>query len=95
MSEARSFSEDRERALTLARSGQYDDWQAICRKMLFDGWGVAIFNEVAFTRELEATCQRAKGRNPQDIQGPLWVSRWLDTSLETSEIPYGIKLMRR
>jgi hypothetical protein len=53
-----AYSEDRERALTLARSGDYEDWRAVCRKMLFDGWGVEVFNESAFTNEIDRICAR-------------------------------------
>jgi hypothetical protein len=60
MSETQTCSYDCERALTLARSGDYEDWQAICRKMLFDGWGVDIFNESAFTYELDRVCETAR-----------------------------------
>jgi hypothetical protein len=55
-------SDDREQALTLARGGGYEDWRAVCRKMLFDGWGVEVFNETAFTAELNAICARERSR---------------------------------
>jgi hypothetical protein len=55
-----SHAEDRARALAFARSGDYENWQAICRKMLFDGWGVEIFSEAAFTAELDAICAQAR-----------------------------------
>jgi hypothetical protein len=55
-----SDAEDRACALTLARSGDYENWQGICRKMLFDGWGIEIFNESAFTHEIDTICARAR-----------------------------------
>ena len=60
MSGPQTYSYDRERALTLARSGDYEDWQAICRKMMFEGWGGEVFNESAFTYELDRACETAR-----------------------------------
>ena len=58
--QAFTYSDDRNRALMLARSGAYDGWRAICTKMLFDGWRIEVFNETAFTNELEAICSRER-----------------------------------
>jgi hypothetical protein len=60
-------AEDRVRATLLARSGKYENWQAVCRKMLFDGWGVEIFNEAAFTAELDAICAREQANARQQL----------------------------
>ena len=60
MSPTNTYADDRERALTLARSGDYEDWHAVCRKMLFDGGGIAIFNEVAFTNQVDLACAAAR-----------------------------------
>ena len=64
------YSEDRERALNLARSGGYEDWRAVCRKMLFDGWGMQIFNEQAFTREIDLICARERSRRLNVARAP-------------------------
>jgi hypothetical protein len=42
--------DDRERALTLARSGDYVNWQGVCRRMMFDGFEVTAFTDEAFGR---------------------------------------------
>jgi hypothetical protein len=55
-----AYTNARERALELARSGAYEDWHAVFRKMLFDGWGIEIFSETAFTVELDAVCARTR-----------------------------------
>jgi hypothetical protein len=51
-------AEDRARALMLARSGNYENWQAVCRKMLFDGCSIEIFSESAFTHGIDTICAR-------------------------------------
>ena len=56
MSHTEPFSYDRERALNLAKSGDYKDWVAICRKMQFEGWGIEIFDDVMFTEDLDLAC---------------------------------------
>jgi hypothetical protein len=55
-----TYAEGRERALRLARTGNYEDWHAVCRKMLYDGWGIEIFNEAAFTAEIDTLCARGE-----------------------------------
>ena len=60
MPETSTYEKDRTRALELAQSGAYEDWRAICRKMLFDGLGIEIFSEAAFTLELDAICRRER-----------------------------------
>ena len=56
------YSVDRERALSLARSGCYEDWRAVCRKMVFDGWAIDVFNEHAFSQEIDLICARERSR---------------------------------
>jgi hypothetical protein len=41
-----SHAEERKRAIALASSGAYENWHAVCRKMLFDGWDVEIFIDI-------------------------------------------------
>jgi hypothetical protein len=52
---------DRARALELAHTGQHEDWHAVCRKMVFEGYGIEIFNETAFTEEIDLICHRERG----------------------------------
>ena len=54
------YSEDRERALTLAKTGDYAGWPAVCRKMLFDGWPIDMFNDVAFTEDVDLACSSSR-----------------------------------
>ena len=62
-------SYDRDRALTLAKSGDYEDWQAICRKMLFEGWGIQIFDDAAFTQDLNLACSISRAsRSAKPVQ---------------------------
>jgi hypothetical protein len=49
-------------AKTLASSGQYEDWRAIFRKMLFDGAIVSVVEDPRFTAELDRIC--AESRKP-------------------------------
>jgi hypothetical protein len=52
---------DRARALELAQTGEYEDWHGVCRKMVFEGYGIEIFNETAFTDEIDLICERERG----------------------------------
>jgi hypothetical protein len=51
-----SHAEERERAIALATSGAYNDWHAVCRKMLFDGWDVEIFMDTDFISGIDRIC---------------------------------------
>jgi hypothetical protein len=57
---AQTNTEHRERAQTFARSGEYEDWRAVYAKMIFDGRGIDIFAEGAFTDEIDAVCTSAR-----------------------------------
>jgi hypothetical protein len=43
-----------------ARSGQYADWHAVCRKMLFDGYAVEIFEDRGIADEIDDLCAKAR-----------------------------------